>query len=461
MIGIAWRLLAVIVLLTVVLAIVAPTGRYLLRAGWEEGKILAHRRPIPEVIADPSTSPAVRTQLRLVLDARDFAGHLGLSAKRSFTTYTRVDHDTLVLVLGAAYRDQLRSYTWWFPIVGSVPYKGYFDFAAAERDAAGLRRDGFDAFVRPTAAFSTLGFFNDPLISSSLHDDSVGLANTVIHELTHNTYYAPNQAIFNESFANFVGSRGAEAFFRSRGDSMAARLAAESWADEKILGRFWTSVYEQLDSAFRAHPTDKNARLAVRDTIFGWTRERLVDSVGPLLKTYPREALVRARLDNAALLARRIYHTDLDLFDSVYALSGNDLALAVRRIITAAREHKNDGFAGLRSLVGAGTVRGRREGDAEQPQVHAELGAMVDHVAQDPRAQRDDLRPRIADLAKGFERPRLFERGVVRRAQRLTRQRDVRVERLDGLGARRRFPSRRWLPSRRRELEPVVIDHDE
>jgi predicted aminopeptidase len=352
MIGIAWRALAVLALLIVGLVIATPTGRYLLRAAWEEGKILAHRRPIPQVIADSSTPPVVRSQLRLVLDARNFAAQaIGLKVKDSFTTYTKVDHDTLVLVLGAAYRDQLRSYTWWFPIVGSVPYKGYFDFPAAERAAADLRHKGFDANVRPTAAFSTLGFFNDPLVSSSLHDDTVGLANTVIHELTHNTYYAPGQAVFNESFANFVGSRGAEAFFRSRGDSVAARQASESWEDEKILGRFWNGVYAELDSAFRAHPTDKNARLAARDTIFARTRERLVDSVGPLLKTYPREALVRARLDNAALLARRIYHTDLDLFDSVYALSGNDLALAVRRIITAAREHKNDGFGALRSLV--------------------------------------------------------------------------------------------------------------
>lgn len=348
MIGIAWRLLAVIALLTVALATGSPTGRYLIRAAWEEGKILSARRPIPAVIADPSTPPATRAQLRLVLEARDFAQHIGLAAKRSFTTYTRVDHDTLVMVLGAAYRDQLRSYTWWFPIVGSVPYKGYFDFAAAEQAAASLRREGFDAFVRPTAAFSTLGFFDDPLISSSLHADSIDLVNTVIHELTHNTYYAPNEAVFNESFANFVGSRGAEAFFRVRGDTVATRVAAERWEDEKILGRFWTSLYDRLDSAFLAHPTDKAARLAVRDTIFGQARERLVDSVGPLLKTYSREALVRARFDNAALLARRVYHTKLDWFDSVYALSGNDLGVAVRRIIAAARTPHH----GLSSALG-------------------------------------------------------------------------------------------------------------
>jgi predicted aminopeptidase len=338
MIGYAWRVLAVLVVIIVALALGTSTGRYLIRAAWEEGKILAQRRPIPEVIADSSTSPEARAKLRLVLDARDFAQNtIGLKAKASFTTYTRVDHDTLVMVLGAAYRDQLRSYTWWFPIVGSVPYKGYFDFAAAERAAADLRRQGFDAYVRPTSAFSTLGFFNDPVISSSLHADTIDLANTVIHELTHNTYYAANQATFNESFATFVGSRGAEAFFRARGDAEAAKQAADRWEDEKILGRFWTGLYNELDSAFRAHPTDKSARLAVRDTIFRAAHERLVDSIGPRLKTYPKEALVRARFDNAALMARRVYHTGLDGFDSVYVQSGNDLALAVRRIITDAR----------------------------------------------------------------------------------------------------------------------------
>src|SRR5581483_7422458 len=243
MIGCAWRVLVVLLTLMVALAVGTPTGRYLVRAAWEEGKILAHRRPIPEVIADSSTPPEARDKLRLVLAARDFAQDtIGLKAKRSFTTYTRVDHDTLVMVLGAAYRDQLRAYTWWFPIVGSVPYKGYFDFAAAERAAASLRDKGFDAYVRPTSAFSTLGFFNDPLLSSSLHADTIDLANTVIHELTHNTYYAAGRATFNESFASFVGSRGSEAFFRSRGDTGAARQAAERWDDEKTLGRFWTGL---------------------------------------------------------------------------------------------------------------------------------------------------------------------------------------------------------------------------
>ena len=347
---IAGVVLIALTVVLVVLALLTGTGRYLVRAGWEEGKILARRRPIVEVIADPSTSPSDRAALRLVLAARAFAADsLGLRAKASFTTYTRVSSDTLVLVLSGAYRDQLRAYTWWFPIVGDVPYKGFFDFPAAVRAAKDLRTEGFDAYVRPSPAFSTLGFFNDPVLSTSLGSDSNFLANTVIHELTHNTFYPAGQAVFNESFANFVGSRGAAAFFRSRGDSTAAALADARWADDTVLGGFWASVYGSLDSAFRAHPGSKAARLAARDTIFAAARARLVNEIGPRIKTFSVEHLALVRLDNAALLAYRVYYTDLPLFDDVYARCGGDLRRAVQEIILLGRRSPDDPFQGLRT----------------------------------------------------------------------------------------------------------------
>ena len=153
--------------------VIAPTGRYLLRAGWEEGKILWRRRPIPDLIADGATPAPLRAKLQLVLDARAFAhDSLGLSTGESFTTYSRLDRDTLVLVLSGAYRDKLKARTWWFPIVGRVPYKGYFDFAAAKEAARDLTAQGFDARLGAASAFSTLGWFNDPLLPTTLSADA-------------------------------------------------------------------------------------------------------------------------------------------------------------------------------------------------------------------------------------------------------------------------------------------------
>src|SRR5947208_1705971 len=129
----------------------------------------------------------------------------------------------------------------------------------SRREARSLADDGLDVYVRPSDAFSTLGFFNDPLLNTTLKGDSIGLANTVIHELTHNTFYASGQAPFNESFAMFVGARGGAGFFRSRGQEPAAAKVEAEWEDDKLLARFWARVIKSLDSAYRMHPESREA----------------------------------------------------------------------------------------------------------------------------------------------------------------------------------------------------------
>ncbi len=331
------------------LLLVTPTGCYLSRAAWEEGKILARRQPIAELVASRATDSVVRRKLALVLAARQYAqDSIRLVPEKSFTTYSKLDRDTLVLVLSAAYRDRLEPYTWWFPIVGRVPYKGYFDFEEAARQAKAFQDRGFDVVLRPSAAFSTLGWFNDPLTSTTLARDTLELVNTVIHEVTHNTFYAPGQAVFNESFASFVGARGAAAFFRSRGSPEAAARVDAEWDDDKTLGDFWTSLAASLDSAYGAHPDSKEARIAVRDTIYMNARRTLVSEIGPRLKTIGPFYVQRVPLDNASLLARRVYAKDLDLFDRVYEREGKSLRRAIARIISLARSDKKDPYAALR-----------------------------------------------------------------------------------------------------------------
>jgi predicted aminopeptidase len=236
--------------------------------------------------------------------------------------------------------------------VGRLPYKGYFDFAQARRARAEMRERGYDTYLRPASAFSTLGWFNDPLLSTTIRADSATLANTVIHELTHNTFYAAGEAIFNESFANFVGARGAERFFLARGDTLLARRTRDDWEDDKLLGRFYSDLYRALDSAFKANPDDQARRLEIRDRLYADARRRLVEEVGPLLRTVPRRILPRIQLDNAALLARRIYVTDLDLFDAVYAREGESLEGAMRRVIDLAKSKPDEPFEALRAWLG-------------------------------------------------------------------------------------------------------------
>jgi predicted aminopeptidase len=345
----ARRILLSLLGVIALLMVIVPTGRYLLRAAWEEMIILAGRRRITSVIRDPSTDSSTRVKLRVVLAARTFAADsVGLKVGDSFSSYTKLSRDTLVLLVQAAYKDRLARYTWWFPIVGSVPYKGYFDYDAARREGDRLKRDGLDVYLRPASAFSTLGVFADPILSTTLSEDSLELANTVVHETLHNTIYLRGQAVFNESFANFVGARGAAWFFRSRAATGAGEETDARWSDTKLLGRFWAAMYATVDSAYKAHPDDKSARIAARDSISARARIELVETLGPQLRTIGPRALERVRLDYAALLARRVYMTDLELFDTVYEREDWDLRRTIARIGALARASPKDPYGAVK-----------------------------------------------------------------------------------------------------------------
>ena len=326
-----WLLVGIPAALLLALVVSAEV-RFIARSAYEEARILLKRRPIRNVVADPRTPAALKQRLALVLAARAYAADsLHLSAGDTYTTYVRLERDTLVLVLQACPRDRLRAYTWSYPIVGVVPYKGFFDFARARATAAQLERQGYDTYLRPAPAFSTLGYFSDPLLSTALTRDTMELVATVIHELTHNTLYVKSQTSFNESFASFVGYHGAAAFFRSRGDTVDARRAAARWRDERTLDVFFAELARRLDSAYAgglAGPALERART----TLFGWARSELTGAVGQSLETYDWRRLASATLNNAVVLAQRLYRMNLNLFDDIYLQNRADLPETIRAI---------------------------------------------------------------------------------------------------------------------------------
>ena len=314
------------------LLVVSGDARYVARAGLEEMRILLKRRSIAKLLVDPTTPAPLAQRLKLVLVARQFAADsLRLAAGETYTTYVNVGRDTLLLVLSASPRNKLRQFTWSFPIVGDVPYKGFFDARRAQSEAAELDREGYDVYLRPSGAFSTLGYFSDPLFSTAVDRDTMELVATVLHELAHNTLYLKSQTPFDESFASFVGYRGAERFFRSRGDTLDARRAAARWRDERTLDVFYAELARRLDSAYA--DTLSAVRLAhARETIFRWAGAQLAGGVGQGLETYDWRGLSRTPLNNAVVIAQRLYRMNLNLFDEIYVQSNADIAEAIRAI---------------------------------------------------------------------------------------------------------------------------------
>ena len=302
--------------------------RFVTRAGLEEISILQNREPIAELVADRTTDPAVRHALRLVLQSRDYAASLGLEAKETYTSYSDVGRDTLLLVLQAAPKDCICPYTWKYPIVGRIPYKGFFDFAAARREADRLEARGYDVYLRPSAAFSTLGWFNDPLLSTALTRDSVELAATVFHEIAHNTLYVKSATPFNESFAQFVGYRSAESFFAERSDTANARQASDRLNDEMVLGEFYAALIARLDSLYATKP-DSAALEAGRAAAAVWARAELLGPVGARLRSYRLGNLPERPINNARLIGATLYRTRLDLFDRWFERHGRDVRESV------------------------------------------------------------------------------------------------------------------------------------
>jgi predicted aminopeptidase len=326
--------------------------RYVTRAGLEEIRILQGREPIADLVADRSTDPAVRHALRLVLESRDYAASLGLEAKETYTTYSDVGRDTLLLVLQAAPKDCICPYTWTYPIVGRIPYKGFFDFKAARREADRLEARGYDVYLRPSAAFSTLGWFNDPLLSTALTRDSVELAATVFHEIAHNTLYVKSATPFNESFAQFVGYRSAESFFAGRADTANARQAADRLNDEMVLGQFYAELIARLDSLYATRP-DSLTLQAGRAEAAVWARAQLSGPVGARLRSYRLGTLPERPINNARLIGATIYRTRLDLFDRWFDRQGHDVRASVRGLEELMRGAEGDtAFVRLGRAVG-------------------------------------------------------------------------------------------------------------
>ncbi len=334
-----WSVRIVIaILIAVGAAFLACSPGYVLRSAWEEARILARRRPIADILNDPNVDLETRAKLELVVQARSFAGRdLKLNVGDSYTSFSQIRRDTLALVLSASPVDRLAAHTWWFPIVGRVPYKGFFSLEAAEKERRKLEEKHFDTYLRPTSAFSTLGWLPDPLLSTVLEQDSVGLVETVIHEVTHNTLFVSGHVKFNESFANFVGSLGAIEFFCDRGrDEALCELAQVRWHDRQRLSAFLDELWKDLEALY-AEGLPLDSLLPRRQAMLAEAAAHFQRDYAPTMRTTGFARFDATRLNNASLIARHLYYHRLPLFQAVYAESGG-LTEAIGEVASAVRQ---------------------------------------------------------------------------------------------------------------------------
>jgi predicted aminopeptidase len=192
------------------------TVRFYSQAVAGQCQILARQKSIDSLIQDPATDPKLKAQLELVKRIRLFAAReLKLRPDGSYLKYADLGRPFVVWNVSVAPRLSLEPKTWWFPIVGSASYRGYFSEAGARRYAAKWDTKGWDTYIGDVPTYSTLGWFHDPLLNTFIFEPEANLADTIFHELTHQRLFVPGDTDFNEAFAVTVAQEGVRRWYQA------------------------------------------------------------------------------------------------------------------------------------------------------------------------------------------------------------------------------------------------------
>jgi predicted aminopeptidase len=243
---------------------------YLTRQAMGQARILLTMRPLQELIEDPSVPDEARRKLLRIREVKAFGErHMGLTPSRNYEDYYDTSGRPITFIVTACAKDGFRPHTWWFPVVGEVPYKGFFDFEAARAEARALEEAGLDVSLGSAAAYSTLGYFPDPVLSTMLDHPEEELCALILHELTHGTIYLPGGTDFNEGLASFTGWQGALEFARStRGSgSLLYERSVEGFARAERRDRRALALYRRLREFYEGQP-DREERVRGREAIF-------------------------------------------------------------------------------------------------------------------------------------------------------------------------------------------------
>lgn len=314
--------------------------------------VMEAARPIPEVIADPQAPPPLRQRLERAQQIRRYAStELALPDNGSYTRYADIKRPYVVWNVFATPELSLQLKQWCYPIVGCAGYRGYFEREAADQAAAGLRTNGYEVHVSGVPAYSTLGWFPDPLLNTFIGGTEGQLAGLVFHELAHQVMFVGGDTTFNESFATTVEREGVRRWLASNGND-ASRQAYAEFAERR-------TQFLQLLLKYR-HLLQQNF---ARDATDATKRERKQRLFADLRQDYGElkaswggfggyDRFFAQDLTNAHLAAVGAYNDLVPAFDALLAQSGGDFPrfyVEVKRIAALPKGERDGALQSLQT----------------------------------------------------------------------------------------------------------------
>ena len=328
--------------------------RYYAQAAHGQGKLIVHRRAVSKLLRDPATDPQLAARLRQAQQARRFASQrLALPDNRSYTGYVALDRPYVVWNVFAAPRYSVQAVPQCFPIAGCVAYRGWFSQAAAKKHAARLLARGDDVWIGGVPAYSTLGWFADPILSSMLRWDDDELDGTIFHELAHQLLYVKGDTAFNESFATFVQTEGLREWRQSRGlppPDQRARAMDEGFTRLvlDLRTRLATLYASGADAA--AMEAGKQREIAAFRLRYAQWREREWPD------DHRYDAWVAQPINNARLLPFGLYERWMPAFAALFDQAGAQWPAFYASVRALAREPKAQREQALQALGDARQV---------------------------------------------------------------------------------------------------------
>lgn len=294
------------------------TAGYYTQAVTGQLRILAAREPIDRVAAAPASADGLRDQLQLVQSIRAYAGgELQMPVGDAYGTYVKLDGKYPIWNVLAAPEFELEPKRWCYPLIGCASYRGYFSKAAAQSKGEELLAEGYDIYLGPVPAYSTLGWFDDPVLSSFVNWSPERLAGLLFHELAHRRVYISGDTRFNESFATAVSQLALPAWRRRYGyDGAAADRAAQALA----VNRLMLATREQLETIYEAELPDSTRRARKAATL-----KRLRSCYRQMAADWPNPARYQHYIDktnNATLALVAEYQSQVPAFKQLFRDSG-------------------------------------------------------------------------------------------------------------------------------------------
>lgn len=287
-------------------------------------EIFRKSKPIDPILADPVTKPVLRKQLLAVQEIRKFASeHLGLPGDESYGRYADLGREHVVWVLYAAPEFSLEPKTWWYPTLGDLDYRGFFREKDTLALSAKLREEGYDVYTGGVDAYSTLGWFHDPVLNTFVYSADIDLAELIFHELTHRKLFRKGDTKFNESLANAVAEEGVRRWLRQTG-----RKADLANYEQRLIRRreFFDKIdltRDRLKALYASDSPEESMRSRKREILAD-----LRDHFRELRRRWGGRGLeswLKEDVNNAHLVSLITYHHHIPAFHQLLKKCDGDL----------------------------------------------------------------------------------------------------------------------------------------